>query len=61
MKVRVERLPSGDIEIDFSLTAFESLDIPGKYLSAPGGCIAKTDFECRELAEIVSKAAKAGG
>ena len=56
MKIHVERLLSGEVEIDISLTAYESLDLPQSYLSVDGGYICKTDAEAREVLAVVAKA-----
>jgi hypothetical protein len=56
MKIHIEKLPSGEVEVDISLTAYESLDIPAAYYSVDGGYICKTDAEAREILAVIAKA-----
>jgi hypothetical protein len=56
VKVHIEKLPSGDVEVDISLTPYESLDIPAAYYEIPGGYICKNDAEIREVLALVAKA-----
>jgi hypothetical protein len=58
VKVMVNRLRSGEVEVDFSLTAFEALELPGALFTIDE-YVAKTDVEVAQIAEIVNKAAAA--
>jgi hypothetical protein len=56
VRVHIEKLPSGDVEVDIALTAYESLDIPAAYYDVPSGYICKTDAEAREILAVIAKA-----